>query len=822
MQSKKQVEKMRRRLKSELAVAKKFSTTFMLEPLEARVLLSADLAGAVTPIKPAEAVPPQAVVLNLPAPGSAVSSTVAEILARPTSASSQIGQQPQNIPTATPALIIPPSTQNVANQINDSVFQSAIQPLSSTVSQDVMSPLVSSQNEDRPLTVAEIMGQPSFPAAQSKQSNGQSESGPVTASHSLGPLSVVQEVTSAPSTADQVPSKATTSTAVQTNLLQSSQNGSSSAVTSSLSSVDTVQQSAGTATSASQSSSATTELQVQPAQPVANPSTTSVAPITSPILSSNGAVNPTLPLASVDTSMPSTSVTVRVGPHGEYTNLQDALNNVSLGTTILLEPGVSYTTTNERGFVLPNKTTGSGWIVIRPDMPDSALPAQGTRVTSNDSAWMPKIIRGNGNLYAISSDPGAHNYRVMGVEIMNQGNKDTPLVGAAFVNLTSLQETSLNAQSHHILFDRIYIHGPSAGGSIGVKFGLLFGGQHEGVIDSTIEDITYGADAIAVGSWSGAGPFLIRNNALSSSGENIMFGGADTQIAGLIPSDIEIRGNYIYKPLKWRDDPAYNSGAYKITVKNLLESKNVQRMLIDGNVFENMWPGAQAGFAITLTPRQAQSSSVQPWTVVQDVTITNNTIKNTANGIAISGRDPGFGVEPATSLGGRIRVDNNLLLNTGGYPGAGKIFQLGNGAFDVIIQHNTVVTAAYSTGTTLMFTYGPSNNDFAPMERFVLRDNLLQAMSYPYHAEGGVSAAVPGHIWAHNAFVGPWSTSEGVNVSTMPQGNGNTYPASAGQVGYIDLSGGNYRLSQSSPYKDAASDGRDIGIDWAQFNTANS
>ena len=38
--------------------------------------------------------------------------------------------------------------------------------------------------------------------------------------------------------------------------------------------------------------------------------------------------------------MPSTTVTVRVGPHGDFTNLQDALNNVSLGTTILLQPGV--------------------------------------------------------------------------------------------------------------------------------------------------------------------------------------------------------------------------------------------------------------------------------------------------------------------------------------------------------------------------------------------------------------------------------------------------------------------------------------------------
>ena len=32
-------------------------------------------------------------------------------------------------------------------------------------------------------------------------------------------------------------------------------------------------------------------------------------------------------------------------------------------------------------------------------------------------------------------------------------------------------------------------------------------------------------------------------------------------------------------------------------------------------------------------------------------------------------------------------------------------------------------------------------------------------------------------------------------------------------VGFVDLEGGNYRLSHSSPYRDAALDGTDIGAD---------
>jgi hypothetical protein len=385
-------------------------------------------------------------------------------------------------------------------------------------------------------------------------------------------------------------------------------------------------------------------------------------------------------------------------------------------------------------------------------------------------------------------------------------------------------------QSHHILFDRVYIHGPSAGGSVGVKFGIVFGGQHEGVIDSTIEDITYSSDAITVANWAGAGPFVIKNNALASSGENIAFGGADTQIANLIPSDIEIRNNYVYKPLKWRDDPAYTSGPNRILTKNLFETKNSQRVLMDGNVFENNWPSAQPGFALTFSPRQGNSKSTQPWTVVQDITVTNNTIKGTANGIALSGQDPGMTAsgEPPTSLGGRYLIKNNLFLNNGGYAGTGIMFQLGNGAFDVTIQHNTVASyAAAPVGTTLMFGYGPANGDLTTMQRFVLQDNIFLARNYPFFAASGgacyaqyLGIATPGYVWTNNVFAGPWPTPVGCDSSSSPQGNGNAYPAGESSIGYVNPAGGNYSLATGSPYKNAASDGKDIGVNWPALTAA--
>jgi hypothetical protein len=765
-QHKKNFAKMRRWMGDgrQTSMRKKTKTTYTLELLESRVLLSGDLAGAVqaAPVESLEGAE-QAVVLSVPRADSIDQQTwaVSDMLAEPPSSFSAEGWDSQRDPAiASPAL--PDSNTNLSvpeiiggsDPVNSPISEQQIQ---SAVAPTVLNQ-ISQAPQDQTLTVHQILSQP-MPVV-------------TTASHPAIPIAPLGNQVLQPTSQDPAGQ----------NLVVS--------------------------------------------QPVMATSSDPTGSIGAPLSTGTTAsvINPELPRVYVDTSMPTASKTVTVGPSGaDYTSLQQALNEVSLGTTILLQPGVSYTTTNGNGFVLPNKTTGTGWIVIRPALPDSALPAQGTRLTPADAALLPKIVRSGLNVYAMSAEPGAHHYRIIGLEFMNQGNVDTKIAGGAFVNLGSAQETTLAKQSHHILFDRVYIHGPAAPQSIGIKFGIVFGGHHQGIINSTIEEITYGSDAIAVGSWAGAGPFVIKNNALSSSGENIMFGGGDTVIANLVPSDIEIRDNHIFKPLKWRDDPRYNSGTRKILVKNLLETKNAQRILIDANVFENMWPGAQGGFAFTLTPRQATQYSTQPWTIVQDVTITNNIIANTANGIAISGQDPGGGLEPPTAPGGRILVKNNLFMNTGGYPGTGTVFLLANGAFDVTIQHNTMASRNPNTaGTTLKFTYGASNNDYMQMKRFTLQDNLFLAQNYPFWAGGGVSVqglalAAPGFIWTNNVFAGPWPTPTGVKSSLLPQGNGNSYPANESSIGYVNLAGRDYRLASISPYKNAASDGKDIGVNWNIF-----
>ena len=82
--------------------------------------------------------------------------------------------------------------------------------------------------------------------------------------------------------------------------------------------------------------------------------------------------------------MPTTSITKTVCSSGcDYRNdqLQQAIDDAQLGTTILLQAGATYTPLDDRGFILKNKTSGSGWIIIRTSAPNTSLPPPGTRLT---------------------------------------------------------------------------------------------------------------------------------------------------------------------------------------------------------------------------------------------------------------------------------------------------------------------------------------------------------------------------------------------------------------------------------------------------------
>ena len=118
-------------------------------------------------------------------------------------------------------------------------------------------------------------------------------------------------------------------------------------------------------------------------------------------------------------------------------------------------------------------------------------------------------------------------------------------------------------------------------------------------------------------------------------------------------------------------------------VKNLLELKNAQRVLIDGNIFEHWWAASQKGYAILFTPRNQYGTA--PWAVVRDITLTNNVIRHVAGAIDILGTDYDHPSQRTTN----IVIRNNLVFDVSSAWGS-EHFLLITGAPPVTVDHNTI------------------------------------------------------------------------------------------------------------------------------------
>ena len=79
-----------------------------------------------------------------------------------------------------------------------------------------------------------------------------------------------------------------------------------------------------------------------------------------------------------------------------------------------------------------------------------------------------------------------------------------------------------------------------------VKRGIALNSAATTITGSYISDIkAVGQDSQAIAGWNGPGPYTITNNYLEAAGENLMFGGADPAVPGLVPADITIKGNHV-------------------------------------------------------------------------------------------------------------------------------------------------------------------------------------------------------------------------------------------------------------------------------------
>jgi hypothetical protein len=466
---------------------------------------------------------------------------------------------------------------------------------------------------------------------------------------------------------------------------------------------------------------------------------------------------------------------VRVASGGD---LQAALNNARPGDTIVLDPGVTYV----GNFVLPPKPGGSrAFITIRSAAADADLPGPDERMSPAFSPHL-AIIRSPNGSPALATAPGAHHYRLLFLEFAAnaQGLGDIIALGDG-----SPAQNSLAMVPRDLVIDRVYIHGDPVHGQ---KRGVALNSAATSVLNSYIADIkAVGQDSQAVGGWNGPGPFTITNNYLEAAGENVMFGGTDPAIPDLVPSDITLTGNVLTKPLAWRTE--------KWQVKNLLELKSGRRVRIERNVLEHNWRAAQNGFAVLFTVRNPGGC---PWCQIESVEFERNAVRHVAAGISILGRDNNRPSRQTRAV--TIRHNTFSDIDPKKWGGNGYFLMLQGEPREITVDHNTILQDHAS---------GIVQVDGPPILQFVFTNNLVRHSAYGMigtgHAPGGptIAAFFPGARIAGNAI------AEG-NPRQYPDGN--SFPSFADfQKQFVAYGGGDFRLTPSSVWRGAGTDGLDIG-----------
>ena len=482
-------------------------------------------------------------------------------------------------------------------------------------------------------------------------------------------------------------------------------------------------------------------------------------------------------------------------------DLQQALDRAVGGDTILLAAGAMFRPTAPEGsFMLRNRQIPAGqWVTLR--SASRAFDAGGeipatTRVDRSNQNLMPQIRATATNTAAIRAEAGARGYRLIGLDIG---------IDPAITQLTNLVElgsdtdTAIEAVPTEIVIDRCYLHGNDAGN---YRRGVALNGARLAVIDSYLENFhDANTDSQAIAGWNGPGPFKIVNNFLEAAGENIMFGGSDPAIAGLVPSDIEVRRNLSTKRLAWR--------ASGVPVKNAFELKNARRVLVEGNIFEHVWASGQDGTAIVLKSTNQEGRCT--WCVTEFVTFRNNIVRAAAHGLLINAAEAGARGLPLPQRASHIRVQNVVFREIGGREwGGGKLFRVLGGVSDVEITHVT----STGNGTGILDPRDPADRN----PNLVFKYNIVERRLYGIGAGGdeGITTVTRNfapYVYNQNVLV---NTSRTTNQAISDAALKSRYPPVTTiapdwtAVGFLS---GSEKLTTTSPYHRAGDDGKDLGAD---------
>ncbi len=373
-------------------------------------------------------------------------------------------------------------------------------------------------------------------------------------------------------------------------------------------------------------------------------------------------------IPAINSSVSAATIVVPAGG-----SVQAAINAANCGDTIVLQGGATWVTPGLEVpvILLKNKPcSNDSWITIRTsDL--NGLPGEGQRVTPAHVGVMAHLIT-NRSTPAIEAEPGANHYRLIGLEIRNDGS----VINQGLVNIGpssgSTPHPTFATVPRHIEFDRCYIHsiedGTDSAYGTGVR-GFNIAGSNITIRNSRIAGFrgwfpgtqtAISSNAVLLG--AGPGPYTITNSYLEAWFVPLFTGGANQWItnratvsnASLSQATLSNVNNLAVGDLiafEVTGDPSF---AYQVA----------RVIAINGNTVSYVPQGSGdgGGNPLAIIPN-VPGDAVWNGDVVKDVTITRNLfVLNPIVAQTIAAATGNFGkgfIE--LKIGKRIHIEGNIF-----------------------------------------------------------------------------------------------------------------------------------------------------------------
>ena len=331
----------------------------------------------------------------------------------------------------------------------------------------------------------------------------------------------------------------------------------------------------------------------------------------------------------------------------------------------------------------------------------------------------------------------------------------TDLVRVGNITATVVEDLPTNVE-----FDRCWLHGALAGET---RNAINANGRNIIVRDSYISEIkTSIVENHAFVSYNSPGPFTLVNNYIEASAIPILFGGATPAIrTPMLPSGLDMRFNYITKPLKWyRNSPYYEGKQY--ANKNMLEWKVGGASVVRWNVFEHNFReqrNDQSGAAIAFNVRLPYAQAGE-WARTEDIQFTNNIVRRSHSAWSLLGADSNY---KFTGLTQRITIRNNLFQEIGKtwdyrdgreyYTTFGRLIA---GGRDIVVENNTFHSSE------------PLNAPGGPGSGLIFDGTSSPKTTEPYSMPPSSTVQITTHLTATAASIPPMGPkANGVSNSNI-------------------------------------------------------